>query len=84
MSYWTDKRNGTSMGDPTKLGRHPVDGRGSTAGKNTGNGAKSASFKNGSILKGIPAHSTGEFPKFPGYGKGGKEQRNSTIKRGSI
>lgn len=84
MSRYSKERNGNFMGDATDLGRYPKAGRGSTAGKDGGNGASSASFKNGQVLKGLPAHSTGDFPKFPGYNGGGKEQRNSTIKKGSI
>lgn len=84
MSQYSKERNGNYMGDPAKKGRFPVDGRGSTAGREGGNGARTASFGSGSILKGLPAHNTSDFPRFPGYGKGGKEQRNSTIKKGSI
>lgn len=75
MSQYSHERNGTYMGDPSS--------KGSVKSKN-GNGVGGASFKGGNILKGMPSHNTSDFPKFPGYGKGGKEQRNSTIKKGSI
>jgi hypothetical protein len=75
MSQYSQERNGTNMGEPSNIGSvKPA----------KGNGVGNPSFKSGSPMKGVPVHNTGEFPKFPGYGSGGKEQRNSTIGKGSI
>lgn len=85
MSYWSQKRSGNSMGDPADHGRFPAAGRGSTAGKDTGNGKKTASFKSfGDTLNGMP-NQDDDFPKAgkdiePSF----KLLRKSTIGRGSI
>lgn len=65
MSQYSHERNGTYLGDPTEKGRSKT--------KN-GNGVGSADFKSKKIMKGLPDHNTGEFPKFPGYNGGGKER----------